>query len=362
MKKSLEYFELLKSIDLFSLLDDIDLKALAEAAQEVEISAGHLLFEHHSTENSIFLILSGEICIFRNSKIISCLGEGEYFGELALLEDAVRSAAARANCNSILLELPTNLCRDLFLANPRMYASVTKTLGERLRSTNDQVVSQYERVNILIHDMRNLMCMLEYAQVVARELPVESEHREFLGFVRDGADRIEAMMNEALNIAKGERIDVTMASVDLGELARTCVEHDLAHHPDVERTRVALQLPEGLQPIVCSAVGLKRVLANLLINAAQASDPGAQIVVEVRQEATRTQILVTDWGSGIPEERQGRVFEPHFTSKEGGHGLGLAACKEIVEVEHQGALTFTTEVGVGTTFCCELMTNPHDGR
>lgn len=354
MKTVQERLKFLQGIDLFSQLAHGELGSLAEAAQEVVLAAGEQLFDYGSFESSVFVIISGEIGIFRNSKTISSLGAGEYFGELALLETAVRSAAARANRPSILLELPAELCQQLFDANPRMHASITRTLGERLRATNDSIVTQFEKVNMLVHDMRNLLCMMEYAQIVADSLPAESENRGLLDNVMEGRDRLEAMMLEALDMARGGVSELPVASVDLGKALRECAECELAQHSDVKQVVVLVQVPSTLRPVACNDASLKRVIANLVINAAQASAPGAEVVVEVSQTESLTSILVIDQGAGIPEECKRYIFEPHFTSKAKGNGLGLSACKGIIEDRHGGSLTFVTELGEGTTFRCEL--------
>ena len=102
---------------------------------------------------------------------------------------------------------------------------------------------------------------------------------------------------------------------------------------------------------------VKQVLANLIRNAVQAMPGGGEVSVRsavVNKENRRfCRIWIKDSGSGIPEEIRGRVFEPYFTSKTEGAGLGLAIVERIV-FDHDGNIWFETQEDVGTTFIIDL--------
>jgi two-component system nitrogen regulation sensor histidine kinase NtrY len=102
---------------------------------------------------------------------------------------------------------------------------------------------------------------------------------------------------------------------------------------------------------------IKQVLANLIRNAVQAMPKGGEVSVRsavVNKENRRfCRIWIKDSGSGIPEEIRSRVFEPYFTSKAEGAGLGLAIVERIV-FDHDGNIWFETQEGVGTTFIIDL--------
>lgn len=102
---------------------------------------------------------------------------------------------------------------------------------------------------------------------------------------------------------------------------------------------------------------INQVLANLIRNAVQAMPKGGEISIRsavVNKENRRfCRIWIKDSGSGIPEEIRGRVFEPYFTSKTEGAGLGLAIVERIV-FDHDGNIWFETQEGVGTTFIIDL--------
>jgi hypothetical protein len=96
---------------------------------------------------------------------------------------------------------------------------------------------------------------------------------------------------------------------------------------------------------------LIRVVTNLVKNATQAKaiEREPNIVVSIREDISHVIINVTDNGLGITEENKPHIFEPKFTTKTSGMGLGLPMVKNIVET-HKGTLTFTSKAGIGTVF------------
>ena len=118
---------------------------------------------------------------------------------------------------------------------------------------------------------------------------------------------------------------------------------------------IQLILPEYPVPAFADKGQLIRVLNNLLKNAQQAIPEGrhGQIIIQLYQHDGNSIIKVSDNGSGIPEEVQPKVFEPNFTTKSSGMGLGLAMCKGMVEAAG-GRLYFKTSKDEGTDFFVEL--------
>jgi signal transduction histidine kinase len=116
----------------------------------------------------------------------------------------------------------------------------------------------------------------------------------------------------------------------------------------------------GEIPMVsCFLSDLNQVFLNLLVNAAHAigdvvGKSGQRGIIKVRtyREGDFVVVAIRDTGTGIPANLQGRIFDPFFTTKEVGKGTGqgLALARSVVVEEHGGNLTFTTEMGKGTTF------------
>lgn len=205
----------------------------------------------------------------------------------------------------------------------------------------------------ITHEFNNILTtIINYARMGVR-------HRDEA--VRDKAfDKILAASQRAAKITtgmlsyvrgSGERRDVH----DLTQLARdvlVLVEKDL----QTRRIQLQLDLVEHVFAEVC-ANQVQQVLLNLIINARQAMDSGGTLYLATRANRTAglAEILVRDTGTGIPADRLPRIFDRFYTSKtadahgQGGTGLGLALCKEVVE-SHRGRIRVESAVGRGTTF------------
>ena len=126
----------------------------------------------------------------------------------------------------------------------------------------------------------------------------------------------------------------------------------------------------GLPVVSCFPGDIKQVIVNLVVNAAHAigdvvkrnSKEKGRITITTRHDGEMVVISVADTGTGIPQAVRDRIFEPYFTTKRGGKGtgLGLSIAQSLVVGKHQGALTFKTEEGKGTTFEIRLpLTTSH---
>lgn len=140
---------------------------------------------------------------------------------------------------------------------------------------------------------------------------------------------------------------------DLGELLRSVAR---LHTRNAEQVEVTTDVPEGDYPVHADRDHIQRVITNLLRNAVQAAAgrPQAQVRVGLTPAAKgRLRLIITDNGPGVPPELHDKIFQPHFTTKSSGAGLGLAMCRQMV---HQagGDIGFSSAAGAGTTFWVEL--------
>jgi signal transduction histidine kinase len=111
----------------------------------------------------------------------------------------------------------------------------------------------------------------------------------------------------------------------------------------------------ALPPVDCYAGQLNQVWMNLLINAAQAVDDQGEVTISTKLDGQSVTIMITDNGSGIPEDELTRIFDPFFTTKPVGEGtgLGLSISYGII-VRHGGTIAVVSEVGKGTTFTVRI--------
>lgn len=121
------------------------------------------------------------------------------------------------------------------------------------------------------------------------------------------------------------------------------------------RVTIITRLPEQPLYVSLSAPLFEWVVENLCKNAVDAMDGQGSITITAQEETTRFVVEVTDTGKGIPKSRFSSVFQPGFTTKKRGWGLGLSLAKRIVEEYHRGKIFVkASEIGKGTTFRIEL--------
>jgi two-component system, cell cycle sensor histidine kinase and response regulator CckA len=167
--------------------------------------------------------------------------------------------------------------------------------------------------------------------------------------VLQAADRAAVLVRQILAYAgKGS---IELRPIDLGEECR--VLRDLLKHAISAEVRIVLHVADSLPKVMFDPAQLQQVLVNLLVNAAE-SYAGAQGAVNINIERSRDRpdmllVEIEDRGCGMDAATQTRMFEPYFTTKKTGHGLGLAAVQGIINAS--GALLACRSApGVGTTF------------
>jgi signal transduction histidine kinase len=158
--------------------------------------------------------------------------------------------------------------------------------------------------------------------------------------------RLDAIVSDFLRFARPRRVE--RHSVDLGPVVRESV--DLAR-PKAGQHALTVTV-EG--PIVarCDPDGVKQVLLNVVLNAIEAS-PSGGVEVEARRIGDAVELSVADRGPGVPASARNRVFDPFYSTKTRGTGLGLAVSKQIID-EHQGRIRLLNRRGGGTRVVIEL--------
>jgi signal transduction histidine kinase len=127
------------------------------------------------------------------------------------------------------------------------------------------------------------------------------------------------------------------------------------HEPLLRQHRIALrtEFDAGAPPVVADKAQLEQALLNLVRNAVEAMPDGGTLTVRTARNGATAQISVADTGLGMDEEQRARLFQPFWTTKPGGTGLGLVLTQQIV-AEHGGRIDCASRPGQGTTFTLHL--------
>jgi len=201
----------------------------------------------------------------------------------------------------------------------------------------------------VIHDIRNPLTTIRgYTPLLANKHLSDEEREEFQGYMVEAADRINEMIGDLLDFARGQERRLALNPERLGDFVRH-LEPLLKQ--EFQNTEVELVLEVRRNPLVrLDHRTLERVVLNLATNARDAMGGKGRFTVEADREGAWAVLRTHDTGPGIPTEIRETLFAPFVTyGKEHGTGLGLAICKQFVEA-HGGTISVKSESGDGATF------------
>jgi signal transduction histidine kinase len=200
----------------------------------------------------------------------------------------------------------------------------------------------------LAHELRNPLGTIKTsAEMLLKNVPADNAvAREMAGFISSEVDRTNSLVTRFLDFARP--LAVRLEKTDLTQVIDQAVSDVEKHQPPFDVTIYKNYSPE-IPPFFLDGELMERVMYNLLLNAAQASPPSGSITVKTRQIDGMVEIAVIDRGSGIQPKLLESIFNPFYTTKAGGVGLGLAIVSKIVD-EHGGSISVESEPGEGSVF------------
>jgi signal transduction histidine kinase len=228
---------------------------------------------------------------------------------------------------------------------------------ERASMQTEKQASIDELSSSIAHEIRNPIAAAKSLVQQMGEDPTSVENVEYAKVALEELDRVESRVSHLLRFAKEE--DYRYALVNLATVVDSALTQ-LRAKLDAAKVSVSRNYIAG-PTVQADAEKLRQVFANVLDNAIDALGgvaEGRRIDVFVENGAQDAVVRVRDNGSGIAPDKLERIFNPFFTTKERGTGLGMAISKKIVEA-HQGAIAVASEVGRGTEF---RITLPRPGR
>jgi signal transduction histidine kinase len=201
----------------------------------------------------------------------------------------------------------------------------------------------------LAHELRNPLGTIKAsAELLARPSTQEKQDvvQELSGYIASEVDRTNALVSRFLDFARP--LEVHAQSADLRKTIEQAVAQGSAR-AETANVRIELRLPD--RPLEFSFDGdlLAVAVLNLLQNAVDASPPHGVVAVTAEDRGSEIRVAVSDHGAGIARDHMESIFNPFFTTKSNGTGLGLALVAKIVD-EHRGRIAVKSEAGVGTTF------------
>ena len=240
---------------------------------------------------------------------------------------------------------------------PRVNKTISDPRATRSSSSADlrrqaQLETLGEVAAVLSHESRNLLGALRTCvQVLRRNPHLTNEDAELLDIIQSGANRLNEIVSQFSVFRPGKTLQLN--EVSLHEL----IDATLALLQRDERCSSSIVVRRRFGPSLISIKAdgerLGQALWHLLLNAAQAMGDRGQLDVETRSVGREIEISVGDSGPGIAADVMPRIFEPLFSTKTRGAGLGLTIARRIVE-EHAGTIAAQSEAGKGARFIVRL--------
>jgi signal transduction histidine kinase len=231
----------------------------------------------------------------------------------------------------------------------RMSQSLRSTLRELAERESLEAVNEFAAA--LAHEVRNPLTHIRLdLQEIEEQLPDGSASRELQGRVIQDLERLNAVVEGALQTARSGRIQPQ--AMDLRDPMTAAVR---AARPGAEAKGVSIDWipPEERCPLVGDSGALEQTFLNLLMNAVEFSPAGGVVGVSISAEETTWRIRIRDRGPGLGAEDPEVPFQPFYTTRPGGTGVGLGVARRIV-VAHRGAVRLLPGAEGGTVAEVEL--------
>ena len=213
------------------------------------------------------------------------------------------------------------------------YADLRQTVGQLLQA--ERLSSLAEIASGVVHEVRNPLGAIKGAvEILEDELAPDSPRREFALIAKQEVERIDKLVQEFFHFARAK--EPNRQPTDINEVIRS-VKLLIENQAEKQIVEVSEDLSENIQTVSVDAEQIKQVLLNLAINALQAMPEGGKLIFRTVQENNNLHIEIEDTGGGISEATKAKIFDPFFSTKDKGLGLGLSVVYKIIK-QHDGQI------------------------
>ena len=274
---------------------------------------------------------------------------------LAAITDVMREVAATGDLTRKIALRHRNRWDD---EDARLLANTFNTLTDSIARFQREAAQKARLTalgrlsTVIAHEIRNPLMIIKASLHALRQPDVEATVvREAVHDIDEEVVRLNGIVNEVLDFARPIQFD--FSTTDLNAVCRDAASAAMASGPGAE---VRMSFDADLAPIVTDPGRLRMALVNMLVNARHAvngaSGP-AGVTFLTRKSGDGVGLVIADRGVGIAPEAIPQIFEPYFTTKRGGTGLGLPIAKNIIE-GLGGTITVSSNPGLGTEVRIEL--------
>ena len=344
-----------------------------------------ILCTENAFENIFYIILDGKVIVTKaiaegQERVLKTLSENDFFGEMALIQDAPRAATVTTLTPTTVLEIKKDAFNELMQKSASMARAMVREVVRRLRE-NDQMAIEdlrlkaselaaayiqladldYARrqfLTTIAHELRTpLTAAAGYLQMIetglahGMSLDIGMQQTTVRSASRSLQDIIK-LVNDILFIQEMDLILLRIEPVDLAAILETLVERQRAAAAQYQ-VNLLLKLDEHLPTVQGDANNLERAFSAILENAIKFSPDGGDVTIRATTKWDQVRIVIQDHGVGIPAEDLPHVFDRFFhLDQVGGHmfrgvGLGLSIARQVFE-QLGGAIQIESQLGEGT--------------
>jgi two-component system NtrC family sensor kinase len=260
-----------------------------------------------------------------------------------------------SNAMALLLKRVGDYLSQLNRALQENKADLEARIAERTRELNEaqaHVLHQEKMAAFgllaagIAHEVGNPLTSISSMVQMLQRRDGDPYVHDKLALVSGQLQRIRGTLRELIEFSRPASSERTRVS--LGDILDEAL--NIAKYYKRMRGRIpSPALPPDLPPLFAVRDQLVQVFLNLVLNALDATDRDGRIELLVKRRGNSVEVSVRDSGSGIAAEHAARLFQPYFTTKKHGTGLGLFVTRQLVE-DHGGSVTFESRLGEGTTF------------
>ena len=289
-----------------------------------------------------------------NFVIVPLIAKDEPLGVL-MADNSITRAPIEQSDLTLLEIFAGQVASDI--RNAKLYQQLQSRMKE-LRESQDKLIKAEKMASIgeiattLAHEMRTpLVSIGGFINSMAKQQPDSRPFEKQFRIISSEIERLEAVLSDTLEMARFKEPELVQA--DINTIIDDCLKLLL---PEFEDKKIEIQAsfncPEHL--IWLDKLQLPQVFFNIFKNAIHAMPAGGLLRIETqRTEPNNIEIKISDTGSGISGEHIDRIFEPRFTTKNGGSGIGLALSKKII-TSHRGEIKAELRPEGGTAFTISI--------
>jgi|GEM_PF-3912212 len=384
-------------------------KDLLNHVHEKTYNANTVLCQEGQVEKTFYLIVDGQVSITKymefaqEERFLRFSEKGDFFGEMALINDAPRAATVRTTQQTTVLEVNREDFVKIISGSPSMALAMVRTTMERMRANDKmqylELSNTYEAlqrldkakldfIEVAAHELRTPLTVVQgYAKVLDLTLPIQDDNiKETTKGIQDGVSRMLEVVNAMLDVTK---IDSQALKISPVPVLPKLVAKEALHTFSTAIKERNIQIIErhevtaGLPFIYADPVLMNKLFYQLISNAIKYTPDSGSIEIITRETSDSRvgghglEIIIRDTGVGIKPEMMANIFEKfyqggdvslHSSSKTafmgGGPGLGLAIANGIIQA-HNGVIWAESEdynpnTPTGTSFHILLPENKPD--